>query len=77
MAATEAATDASGPRFAPDDPTLPEPWKGLIDGNTGMLYYWNQETNVTQYERPPAEATGISDRYLDAFRCMFISIHNF
>ncbi|KAF3336237.1 DEAD-box ATP-dependent RNA helicase 46 isoform X2 [Carex littledalei] len=52
MAATEAATDASGPRFAPDDPTLPEPWKGLIDGNTGMLYYWNQETNVTQYERP-------------------------
>lgn len=52
MAATEAAADTLGPRFAPDDPTLPDPWKGLIDGSTGMLYYWNQETNVTQYERP-------------------------
>ncbi|KAJ3681321.1 hypothetical protein LUZ60_015810 [Juncus effusus] len=52
MAATESATDVLGPRFAPDDPTLPEPWKGLLDGSTGVLYYWNQETNVTQYERP-------------------------
>ncbi|RLM86851.1 hypothetical protein C2845_PM04G29620 [Panicum miliaceum] len=57
MAAQEAAAasaDVSGPRFAPDDPTLPAPWKGLIDGAT--LYYWNPETNVTQYEKPAAAA---------------------
>lgn len=45
----------AGPRFAPEDPTLPKPWKGLVDGNTGYLYYWNPETNVTQYERPTAQ----------------------
>ncbi|CAD6255686.1 unnamed protein product [Miscanthus lutarioriparius] len=55
MAAQEAAAaDSSGPRFAPDDPTLPAPWKALIDGVT--LYYWNPETNVTQYEKPAATA---------------------
>ncbi|KAK6928357.1 WW domain [Dillenia turbinata] len=46
------ATASSGPRYAPDDPTLPKPWRGLVDGNTGYLYFWNPETNVTQYERP-------------------------
>lgn len=51
MATAEAAS-ASGPRYAPDDPTLPKPWKGLIDGSTGLLYYWNPETNITQYEKP-------------------------
>ncbi|KAI9193833.1 hypothetical protein LWI28_000591 [Acer negundo] len=52
MSTAEAASAALGPRYAPDDPTLPIPWKGLIDGNTGILYYWNPETNVTQYEKP-------------------------
>ncbi|KAH6831810.1 DEAD box RNA helicase 1 [Perilla frutescens var. hirtella] len=52
MAAAEASPSTLGPRYAPDDPTLPEPWKGLIDGSTGLLYYWNPETNVTQYEKP-------------------------
>ncbi|EOY06862.1 DEAD box RNA helicase family protein isoform 2 [Theobroma cacao] len=52
MATAEAAPATLGPRYAPDDPTLPKPWKGLIDGSTGLLYYWNPETNVTQYERP-------------------------
>ena len=54
MATAEAASAALGPRYAPDDPTLPKPWKGLIDGSTGLLYYWNPETNVTQYEKPAA-----------------------
>ncbi|CAH9142249.1 unnamed protein product, partial [Cuscuta epithymum] len=54
MATAEAATSSTGPRYAPDDPTLPLPWKGLIDGSTGLLYYWNPETNVTQYEKPSA-----------------------
>ncbi|KAG9145845.1 hypothetical protein Leryth_023781 [Lithospermum erythrorhizon] len=46
MAATPAI------RYAPEDPTLPKPWRGLVDGKTGYLYFWNPETNVTQYERP-------------------------
>ncbi|WVY92448.1 hypothetical protein V8G54_031536 [Vigna mungo] len=52
MATAETAPAGLGPRYAPDDPTLPQPWKGLIDGSTGLLYYWNPETNVTQYEKP-------------------------
>ncbi|XP_010029150.1 DEAD-box ATP-dependent RNA helicase 14 isoform X2 [Eucalyptus grandis] len=51
MAAT-ATLSSSGPRYAPEDPTLPKPWRGLVDGKTGYLYFWNPETNVTQYERP-------------------------
>ncbi|XVF28141.1 hypothetical protein REPUB_Repub15cG0003700 [Reevesia pubescens] len=51
MATAEAAVATDGPRYAPDDPALPKPWKGLIDGSTSLLYYWNLETNVTQYER--------------------------
>ncbi|XVF16386.1 hypothetical protein REPUB_Repub10bG0026900 [Reevesia pubescens] len=47
-----AATASAGPRYAPPDPTLPKPWKGLVDGKTGYLYFWNPVTNVTQYERP-------------------------
>ncbi|GAV71643.1 DEAD domain-containing protein/Helicase_C domain-containing protein/WW domain-containing protein [Cephalotus follicularis] len=52
MATAEAAQDPLAPRYAPDDPSLPQPWKGLIDGSTGFLYYWNPDTNVTQYEKP-------------------------
>ncbi|MCO5598347.1 hypothetical protein L7F22_052441 [Adiantum nelumboides] len=46
----------SAPRFAPDDPSLPPPWKALVDGNTGYIYYWNTDTNVTQYEKPSASS---------------------
>ncbi|GAB4859036.1 hypothetical protein Ancab_010504 [Ancistrocladus abbreviatus] len=52
MTTAEAASASLGPRYAPDDPTLPKPWKGLIDGSTGLTYYWNPETNITQYEKP-------------------------
>uniref|UniRef100_A0A5B6ZCT1 RNA helicase n=1 Tax=Davidia involucrata TaxID=16924 RepID=A0A5B6ZCT1_DAVIN len=54
MSTVEPAPASLGPRYAPDDPTLPQPWKGLIDGSTGLLYYWNPETNITQYEKPTA-----------------------
>ncbi|XP_019090455.1 PREDICTED: DEAD-box ATP-dependent RNA helicase 46-like isoform X4 [Camelina sativa] len=47
---------ASTIRYAPEDPNLPKPWKGLVDGRTGYLYFWNPETNVTQYERPASSA---------------------
>ncbi|KAM0954978.1 hypothetical protein ACFX15_022843 [Malus domestica] len=53
MAAT---ATAAGPRYAPEDPTLPKPWRGLVDGKTGYLYFWNPETNVTQYDRPTSSA---------------------
>ncbi|ESQ49974.1 hypothetical protein EUTSA_v10020294mg [Eutrema salsugineum] len=49
MAAT---ATASAVRYAPEDHSLPKPWKGLVDDRTGYLYFWNPETNVTQYERP-------------------------
>ncbi|CAN4082437.1 unnamed protein product [Withania somnifera] len=58
MAATATASSSAGPRYAPEDPTLPKPWKGLVDGKTGYLYFWNPETNVTQYERPVATSHG-------------------
>ncbi|KAG8366887.1 hypothetical protein BUALT_Bualt16G0014700 [Buddleja alternifolia] len=51
MAAAATASSTSV-RYAPADPTLPKPWKGLVDGKTGYLYFWNPETNITQYERP-------------------------
>lgn len=38
------------------DPTLPRPWEALFDPDSGLRYYWNQETNVTQYERPVGAA---------------------
>ncbi|KAL9235256.1 hypothetical protein vseg_010031 [Gypsophila vaccaria] len=60
MAST--ATAVAGPRYAPEDPTLPKPWRGLVDGKTGYLYFWNPETNVTQYERPVAASHGNSSR---------------
>lgn len=34
------------------DPTLPPPWEALFDTDSGLRYYWNPKTNVTQYERP-------------------------
>uniref|UniRef100_A0A0E0C3F3 RNA helicase n=1 Tax=Oryza meridionalis TaxID=40149 RepID=A0A0E0C3F3_9ORYZ len=43
-----AGTAPAAPRYAPDDPSLPKPWRGLVDGTTGYLYYWNPETNITQ-----------------------------
>lgn len=46
------AAVAAAPRYAPADPTLPPPWRALVDGNTGYLYYWNPETNITQYDKP-------------------------
>ncbi|XP_057540236.1 ATP-dependent RNA helicase-like protein DB10 [Amaranthus tricolor] len=66
MAATATASAIPGPRYAPEDPSLPKPWRGLVDGKTGYLYFWNPETNVTQYERPASSshshASSISSR---------------
>lgn len=50
-----AATEMAGVRYAPEDPSLPKPWRALIDGKTGFIYYWNPETSVTQYQKPVAQ----------------------
>ncbi|PIN04912.1 ATP-dependent RNA helicase [Handroanthus impetiginosus] len=54
--AAAATASSSSVRYAPEDPTLPKPWRGLVDGKTGYLYFWNPVTNVTQYERPVASS---------------------
>ncbi|XP_057766781.1 DEAD-box ATP-dependent RNA helicase 46-like [Salvia miltiorrhiza] len=59
MAAATAAASSASVRYAPEDPSLPKPWRGLVDGRTGNLYFWNPVTNVTQYERPVA-SSGVS-----------------
>ncbi|KAJ4758663.1 DEAD-box ATP-dependent RNA helicase 14 [Rhynchospora pubera] len=46
------AKEGGNVRYAPADPTLAAPWKGLIDGATGNIYFWNLLTSVTQYHRP-------------------------
>ncbi|GLU11287.1 hypothetical protein SLE2022_280440 [Rubroshorea leprosula] len=51
---------SSGPQYAPPDPTLPKPWRGLVDGKTGYLYFWNPVTNVTQYDRPRSSDDALS-----------------
>ncbi|XP_010496296.1 PREDICTED: DEAD-box ATP-dependent RNA helicase 14-like [Camelina sativa] len=58
MAAT--ANAPSSVRYAPEDHSLPKPWKGLVDDASGFLYYWNPETNVTQYERPAPKLPPVS-----------------
>ncbi|KAL1824627.1 hypothetical protein ACET3Z_011405 [Daucus carota] len=50
-----AATETAGVRYAPEDPSLPKPWRALIDGKTGFIYYWNPDTSVTQYQKPVAQ----------------------
>lgn len=57
MAAATTAASSATVRYAPEDPSLPKPWRGLVDGKTGFLYFWNPETNVTQYERPYASSS--------------------
>ncbi|KAF6174323.1 hypothetical protein GIB67_040816 [Kingdonia uniflora] len=54
MAPTTASS--TSPRYAPADPSLPKPWRGLVDGSTGNSYFWNLVTNVTRYEKPVADA---------------------
>lgn len=39
-------------RYAPPDAYLPQPWIALIAEATGHIFYWNPESNITQYEKP-------------------------
>ncbi|KAM1233486.1 hypothetical protein ACFX2J_003180 [Malus domestica] len=38
--------------FASVDPTLPAPWRSVMDDYGVLAFYWNLETNVSQYEHP-------------------------
>ncbi|TQD81901.1 hypothetical protein C1H46_032552 [Malus baccata] len=38
--------------FASVDPTLSAPWRSVMDESGGLVFYWNPETNVSQYEHP-------------------------
>ncbi|XP_062005459.1 uncharacterized protein LOC133722599 [Rosa rugosa] len=69
---TAATPTYSGPWYAPADPTLPSPWRGLIDGSSGSLYYWNPETHQTQYERPCQQAP----QYPPTFTSSDYSVHS-
>ena len=44
-----AAAPAAGPALT-GNTNLPPGWQELT--SDGQVYYWNTETNVTQYERP-------------------------
>ncbi|KAJ6810337.1 cyclic pyranopterin monophosphate synthase, mitochondrial isoform X2 [Iris pallida] len=46
---------SAGPRYAPEDPTLPKPWRALVDGSTGFIYFWNPQTKVTTYIKPTSD----------------------
>ncbi|ONM01124.1 Transcription factor TFIIE alpha subunit [Zea mays] len=54
MSSGSGSSGRVAPLYALEDPSLPKPWRVLVDGITGYLYYWNSYTNVTQYERPMA-----------------------
>ncbi|KAL6139073.1 hypothetical protein ACLB2K_064350 [Fragaria x ananassa] len=56
-----ATTAATTIQYAPEDPTLPSPWRGLIDGSLGSLYYWNPETNQTHHCYITLKATAESE----------------
>ncbi|CAL9007984.1 unnamed protein product [Prunus brigantina] len=51
---------ATLPHYLPlvyfSDPKLPPPWTGMFDGNLGVVYYWNPQTNVSQYEHPASSS---------------------
>lgn len=38
---------------------LPDNWAAAVDAQSGETYYWNKETNVTQWEPPLDEMVAI------------------
>ncbi|CAA7028977.1 unnamed protein product [Microthlaspi erraticum] len=53
---TEMSKGPSIIRYAPEDPSLPKPWKALVDRRSGFRYFWNTETNDTQYNEPERDS---------------------
>ncbi|KAF3617576.1 putative boron transporter 1-like isoform X1 [Capsicum annuum] len=48
MGTPETATGSLGPRYTPDDPTLPQPWKGLVDGANTVQQTDSQGQQIQQ-----------------------------
>ncbi|KAM1707653.1 hypothetical protein ACFX13_000792 [Malus domestica] len=53
--------------FASVYPTLLAPWRSVMDESSGLVFYWNPETNVSQYEHlnpaPPPPPHPLHDHY--------------
>ncbi|CDK29736.1 unnamed protein product [Kuraishia capsulata CBS 1993] len=43
-----------------DGKPLPEGWQWAVDANTGNIYFYNREKNLTQWEKPVAEKKPIA-----------------
>lgn len=71
LLASMTVKSSDSPRYAPYDPSLPKPWRALVDGRNGNLYFWNPLTKVTQYERPSASEPEVVPYTLSSFFFFF------
>ena len=51
-----ASGDAPGDAPTAATTALPRGWREVVDAGSGRTYYWNERTQETQWERPPAAA---------------------
>jgi hypothetical protein len=59
--ATSRRTAHQSELFTVREEPLPHPWQEVIDEATSVLYYWNQENNAAQYERPNVDGSNWQD----------------
>ncbi|CAE8588924.1 unnamed protein product [Polarella glacialis] len=67
------ARAASPPAFAPPPPPQAAVvWQQVHSQEHGAHYYWNKETNLTQWEAPPTFAPAATSRGSQHLRCGFL-----